>query len=128
MVNMKPYVSLPFNAAHLAYTLGISTKANMIDQKRNLIDILPGFKTIVKVIPQLINTTASFDGMAVSTRNCKLSTENEEFDLLNSYTKVGCEFECAVIQASNLCKCLPWFFPTNSKGNFVYYFTLGGMG
>ena len=81
MVNMKPYISLPFNAAHLAYTLGISTKFNLIDQKRNIIDILPGFKTVVKVIPQLVNTTASFDEMALSTRNCKLSTENEEFNL-----------------------------------------------
>jgi hypothetical protein len=107
---MRPYVSLPFNAAHLAYTLGISTKANLIDQKRNLIDILPGFKTVVKVIPQLINTTESFDGMAVSTRNCKLSTENEEFNLLNSYTKVGCEFECAVKRAVSVCKCMPWFY------------------
>ena len=107
---MRPYVSLPFNAAHLAYTLGISTKVNLIDQKRNLIDILPGFKTVVKVIPQLINTTTSFDEMAVSTRNCKLSTENEEFNLLNSYTKVGCEFECAVKRAVSVCKCMPWFY------------------
>ena len=110
---MRPYVSLPFNAAHLAYTLGISTKVNLIDQKRNLIDILPGFKTVVKVIPQLINTTTSFDEMAVSTRNCKLSTENEEFNLLNSYTKVGCEFECAVKRAVSVCKCMPWFYTNN---------------
>ena len=110
MVNMRPYVSLPFNAAHLAYTLGISTKVNLIDQKRNLIDILPGFKTVVKVIPQLINTTTSFDDMALSTRNCKLSNENEEFNLLNSYTKVGCEFECAVKRAVSVCKCMPWFY------------------
>ena len=53
VVNMTPYVSLPFNAAHLSYTLGISTKVNLIDQKRNLIDVLPGFKTVVKVIPSL---------------------------------------------------------------------------
>ena len=112
---MRRYVSLPFNAAHLAYTLGISTKVNMIDQKRNLIDILPGFKTVVKVIPQLINTTTSFDEMAVSTRNCKLSTENEEFNLLNSYTKVGCEFECAVKRAVSVCKCMPWFYSNTIK-------------
>ena len=66
---MRPYVSLPFNAAHLAYTLGISTKVDMIDQKRNLIDILPGFKTVVKVIPQLINTTISFDEMTICVVN-----------------------------------------------------------
>jgi hypothetical protein len=113
VVNMRPYVSLPFNAAHLGYTLGISTKVNLIDQKRNLIDILPGFKTVVKVIPQLINTTKSFDEMAVSTRNCKLSTENEEFNLLTTYTKVGCEFECAVERAVSVCKCMPWFYTNN---------------
>ena len=115
VINMRQYVSLPYNAAHLAYTLGISTQKNLIDQKRNIINILPGFVTVVKVIPQLINTTDSFDAMAISTRNCKLPSENEGFKLLKSYTKVGCEFECAVQRAVSVCKCMPWFYTDTIK-------------
>ena len=29
------------------------------------------------------------------------------------YTKTGCEFECAVKNAIQLCQCLPWFYPNN---------------
>ena len=113
MVNMRQHVSLPFNSAHLAYTLGISTKTDLIDQKRNIVNILPGFLTVIKVIPQLISTTNSFDKMAISTRNCKLSNEIEGLKLLNSYSKVGCEFECAVKKAVLVCKCMPWFYTNN---------------
>ena len=110
---MRQHVSLPFNSAHLAYTLGISTKTDLIDQKRNIVNILPGFLTVIKVIPQLISTTNSFDKMAISTRNCKLSDEIEGLKLLNSYSKVGCEFECAVKKAVSVCKCMPWFYTNN---------------
>ena len=110
---MRQYVSLPFNSPQLAYTLGISSKTDLIDQKRNIVNILPGFLTVIRVIPQLINTTDSFDQMSISTRNCKLSNEIEGLKLLKSYTKVGCEFECAVNQAVSVCKCMPWFYTNN---------------
>ena len=113
VVNMRRYVSLPFNSAQLAYTLGISSKTNNIDQKRNIVNILPGFLTVIRVIPQLIDTTDSFDQMANSSRNCKLSNEIEGLKLLKSYTKVGCEFECAVKKAVSICKCMPWFYTNN---------------
>ena len=113
VVNMRRYVSLPFNSEQLAYTLGISSKTNNIDQKRNIVNILPGFLTVIRVIPQLIDTTDSFDEMANSSRNCKLSNEIEGLKLLKSYTKVGCEFECAVNQAVSVCKCMPWFYTNN---------------
>ena len=110
---MRRYVSLPFNSAQLAYTLGISSKTNNIDQKRNIVNILPGFLTVIRVIPQLIDTTDSFDQMANSSRNCKLSNEIEGLKLLKSYTKIGCEFECAVKKAVSICKCMPWFYTNN---------------
>ena len=113
VVNMRRYVSLPFNSEQLAYNLGISSKTNNIDQKRNIVNILPGFLTVIRVIPQLIDTTDSFDQMANSSRNCKLSNEIEGLKLLKSYTKVGCEFECAVKKAVSICKCMPWFYTNN---------------
>ena len=33
--------------------------------------------------------------------------------LFNNYSKVGCEFECAVKKATYLCKCIPWYLPNN---------------
>ena len=110
MVNLKPYLSLPFNSESLQYTLGISSKQNSIDQKRNIIKLLPGYQTVIKVIPQLIGTSDSFDEMEPSSRNCKLPFETEGLVLVKNYTRIGCEFECAAAKAVALCRCMPWYY------------------
>ena len=61
LVNMKPYVSLPFSAEYAPYTLGITTTDTLLDQKRNVIELLPGHKTSISVIPQLVSTDDGFD-------------------------------------------------------------------
>ena len=83
---------------------------------------------LFQVISNVVTTTTSFDNLDASIRKCKSQYETEGLIFLNQYTKVGCEYECAAKQASDLCKCVPWFFPTDFKGNLEYYFPLGGMG
>ena len=61
LINMKPYVSLPFSGEYTPYTLGITTSGELIDQKRNLIELLPGHQISVTVIPQLVSTDDNFD-------------------------------------------------------------------
>ena len=113
VINMKPYISLPFNSESLEYAIGISTNKSLIDQKRNIIRVLPGYQTVVKVIPQLVGTSLKFNEMDVSSRKCKLPYETEGLRLITDYTRIGCEFECAVSKAISLCKCMPWYFPNN---------------
>ena len=113
---MRPYVSLPFNSESLSYGVGISTKSNVIDQRRNTIRVLPGYQITIKVIPQLVGATDQFKKMDVTTRNCKLSGEINDFKLINKYSKVGCEFECAANKAIEICHCLPWYFSNNFTG------------
>ena len=79
------------------------------------------------MISNFVTTTTSFDNLDARIRKCKSQDETEGLISLNQYTKVGCEYECAAKQASDLCKCVPWFFPTDFKGNLEYYFPLGGM-
>ena len=113
VINLKPYISLPFNSESLEYTIGISTNRSLIDQKRNVIRILPGYQTVVKVIPQLVGTSLKFNEMDVSSRKCKLPHETEGLKLITDYTRIGCEFECAVSKTISLCKCMPWYYPNN---------------
>ena len=106
---MRPYATLPFNSEALKYGVGISTKSNVIDQRRNTIRLLPGYQITIKIIPQLVGATDQFKKMDVTTRNCKLSGEIDGLKLINTYSKVGCEFECATNKAIEICHCLPWY-------------------
>ena len=96
VINTKQYVSLPFDSESGSYTMGISTETNLVDQQRNVIEILPGYQTIVKVIPQLLGTTGPFNAMDAFSRQCKLPHETKGLNLIRSYTRIGCEYECAV--------------------------------
>ena len=116
ILNLKSNIEERNNTKAKSYTLGISTDSTFIDQKRNIIKVLAGFKTIVKVIPQVVGTTSDFDNMDYMTRNCKLSYEVANFSLIQQYTTKGCEFECAAKKAVELCKCLPWFYSSNITG------------
>ena len=110
---MKPQ---PFSAESMSYNLGVSTKSNLIDQKRNIVQLLPGYHTVITIIPQLMGTSDQFDAMDVSSRKCKLPQETDGLNLINSYTRIGCEFECAVEKAVSLCRCMPWYYTNNFTG------------
>ena len=97
----------------LPYTIKISTKNDLIDQKRGLVELKPGYHIVIRVVPKVVNTTNEFEAFDTYTRKCKLSHESEKLKLLKNYTKIGCEFECALKEAISICKCLPWFYPND---------------
>ena len=109
MINLKPH---SFTDKPASITLGVSPLEASIDQKRNVIELLPGYQTFVTVTPQLVDTDDAFDSFSVEARKCKFVHETDEMplNLLNSYTRVGCEFECAAERAALLCKCMPWYY------------------
>ena len=113
LLNLKPYIDVKNNGKAQSYTLGISTDKSYIDQKRDVIDVMPGYQIVVKVIPQVVGASSLFAEMDQSSRNCKLSHEIADFNLIQHYTTTGCEFECAAKKAISQCKCLPWFYTSN---------------
>jgi hypothetical protein len=112
-VNLKPYTTQLYNPVAIPYTIGISGPESFMDQKRNTIRIRPGKTTSVKVLPRLFETTEGFDGLEVDPRQCKHSHETNGLKLLKTYSRVGCEMDCATQQALLICKCAPWHYPNN---------------
>ena len=108
---MRPYTTQEYNPVATKYTIGISNKENLIDQQRNTIDIKPGNEVLVNVIPRLVKTTVDFNGLKRKQRKCKLPHESDGFSFLKQYSRIGCEFECAVKRVVSKCKCIPWFYP-----------------
>ena len=66
---MDPFVNLESNGeSNTLYTIKISSKLNMVDQKRSLIELEPGFFVVIRVIPKVVDATAEFEEFDVSTR------------------------------------------------------------
>ena len=111
---MKPYVTLKSHGTqHIPYNIKISTKNNMIDQKRELIEVKPGYHLTIRVIPKVVDASKAFETFEYQTRNCKLVHETNGLNYLKQYSKVGCEVECAMNESVRICKCLPWFYSNN---------------
>ena len=111
---LKPHVTLPYSDNSAAYSLGVSTTINAIDQKMNVINLVPGLKTVVSVTPQLIETSEGFNDLDVFSRNCKLPHETYGLQLNKNYSRTICEHECAFMKATSFCKCVPWLYKNES--------------
>ena len=112
---MKPHVTLKSHGTtqNIPYNIKISTKNNFIDQKRELIEVKPGYHLTIRVIPKVVDASKAFETFEYQTRNCKLVHETNGLNYLKQYSKVGCEVECAMNESVRICKCLPWFYPNN---------------
>ena len=106
---MKPHITLPYSHDSSAYSLGISTTINVIDQKRNVIDIEPGLHTIISMTPQFVSTSDDFRKVPYWSRKCKLPHETYGLKSVKSYSRIACEHECAFEKAVSICKCTPWY-------------------
>ena len=114
MVNLRPLVNIDDKDKPLMhYNVKISTKNNILNQKRGVIKLKPGFYLIIRVTPKVIDTSEDFVGFDIDKRNCKLQHETDELKFLRNYTKDGCELECALNKSLSVCKCLPWYLPNN---------------
>ena len=112
-VNMKPYSDQPFGPSALPYTIGVTGKDNLIDQKISVHKLRPGYHTTIHVVPKILETSADFDNMDINKRECKLPHETSGFNLFNDYSQKKCEIECATKKALSFCHCLPWQYPNN---------------
>ena len=112
---MKPRISLPYSDDFTAYSLGISTSLNSIDQKLNVMDLEPGLHTVVSVTPQFFQTTEEFRDLHYNSRKCKFPHELIGLKSTKTYSRTACEHECAFMKAVSLCKCAPWYYRNDSS-------------
>ena len=111
-MNLRPLVSTEeAETPFIPYNVKISTKRNILDQKRGLIKLKPGFHVTVRVTPKVVDTSDEFVEFDLETRGCKLPYETDELKFLQNYTKDRCEFECAMNISLAICRCLPWYIP-----------------
>ena len=86
---MKPFDPMPQYLDYKPYTIGITTKENLIDQKRKIIKLKPGTHVSIKLLAQIIETSEEFDNFDVKYRKCKLSHEMEGFQMVQNFTRSG---------------------------------------
>ena len=90
------------------YSIKISTMTDMIDQKRGLVELKPGYHVIIRVVPKIIETSEDFEKFDVTTRGCKLPYESEGLNFVQNYSKVGCEMECALNRSLAIHTVVEW--------------------
>ena len=109
---MKPLANIEStDTPIIPYNLKISTKNNILDQKRGAIELKPGYHVSIRVTPKVIDASEGFVGFDIRTRKCKLPHEIDGLKFFQNYTEDGCELECALKKSLSVCKCHPWYLP-----------------
>ena len=105
IVNLRSLINIEeAENQFIPYNVKISTRSNIIDQKRGIIELKAGYHITIRVTPKVIDASEDFVDFPVQTRNCKLPYEADELKFLQNYTKDGCELECAMNITLAICK------------------------
>ena len=76
---------------------------SLIDQKRGLIELKPGYHVVIRVVPKVVETSEDFEAFNVKKRKCKLPNENDGLKFLKNYTKVGISCCLQFMEILSLC-------------------------
>ena len=93
------------------FVLAITNENNPFEIYKQNFVIEPGFAYTFKIVANQIVTTDRFNALDKSVRNCNLPSETKNLNFTKVYSKSGCQYECAIRQAKEVCQCLPWFIP-----------------
>ena len=102
-LNLKPFTTQKHSSIAIPYTLGISGPTDMVDQRRNVIKVIPGKELLVNAIPRIVQTTTGFNALDIKDRRCKLTHEIDGLQMLSEYSRVGCEMDCATDYGNTGC-------------------------
>lgn len=98
-----------------------------IEFKKLIFSISPGKIHSFHVVANEIGTTEEFNTMSFKERNCRLPHETHKITMFKTYSKSGCEFECATNRVADICLCKPWSVPRFPEENIPYCDMVGNM-
>ena len=98
------------------FMLSINNVYNFFDTTTSNIEVHPGYKYYIKVIPKQLITSADFRKLHPSQRKCLYLDENQNpKSIFKFYSQKSCQFECQLelpLRNWNLKQfCYPWFAP-----------------
>ena len=60
---MKPYTHQLYNPIAVPYTVGVTRKNNVFDQKTSAFHLKPGHHIAINVFPKLVSSSNEFNGL-----------------------------------------------------------------
>jgi len=102
--NFRPTTTTPFY-------LGFSNPFNPHEIVLQNYKINPGKFYNFQIDAAEVTTEERFNNLDPTVRKCLLPFENQSMKYFRNYSKSGCQYECALRKAEEICKCIPWLFP-----------------
>lgn len=116
------------------FQLGINNLLEFFNVNASGLVVHAGFETTIKVMPSELVSVESLESLTPRERGCRFTHENENMMVLSQYTRAGCQMECMMERAKDLCKCVPYNFPRldtdehplcDMFGNYCFRYVLG---
>ena len=75
------------------------------------IEIKPGHHNIISLNALRVDADDSMRSLDPISRNCRFYDEASSLKIYKNYTYSNCLFECGILKAYEVHKCIPWYFP-----------------
>ena len=71
-----------------------------------------GYHTTIKVQAMEVVPSQDMQKLSYGERGGRFKDENEDLEIFSSYSQSACEFEYKLKIAEELCRCIPWYYPS----------------
>ena len=99
------------------FYLTISTHNEYFGTKASSIAIKAGYRTTIYVEPMEIVGSEDLRSVPIEKRKCRFYDEIGDLHLFKNYSQSACKFEKSMKKIYDICKCTPWYVPTNYGSN-----------
>jgi len=74
-------------------------------------EVKPGYHNIISLNAMRVDADDSMHSLEPDSRNCRFYDESSILKIYKNYTYSNCLFECGLLKAYDIHKCIPWYFP-----------------
>jgi len=100
-----------FRQDYLSLNSLISYKGSFPYMAEEGFEIKPGHHNIISLSAMRVDADDSMHSIDPVSRNCRFYDESSILKIYKNYTYSNCLFECGLLKAYNIHKCIPWYFP-----------------
>ncbi len=81
------------------------------DPRGSGFEVEAGYLTTFLITPSQLSMSSDAEKLDVQSRNCKFKHETGGLEIFTSYSQKGCQLECMLKIAVDICRCTPWNYP-----------------
>ena len=97
------------------FYMGLTSDAQYFSMSSNGHEMDPGYHYQILVQAMEIQPSNHLQNMAINKRKCRFANEIQDLEFFQVYSQSACKLEFKIKEAESFCRCVPWYYPSNTE-------------